>query len=84
VLLDEVLAGLTPRDAEVIPSSAAARVRNHGVMIEHVMQAVMNFRPGLVLSTAADPHGSPAECGASAVIEAYLATDRRPPESRPC
>jgi len=77
LLLDEVLAGLNPREiTEVIPVIRA--IRDAGVtvfMIEHVMQAVMSLADAVhVLSNGVlIAAGSPREIANDArVIEAYL------------
>ena len=77
LLLDEVLAGLNPREiADVVP--VIRGIRDSGVtvlMIEHVMQAVMNLSDeAWVLSNGKlIAHGSPREVAAHpSVIEAYL------------
>jgi branched-chain amino acid transport system ATP-binding protein len=77
LLLDEVLAGLNPREIEdVIP--LVRGIRDAGVtvlMVEHVMQAVMNLcDEAWVLSNGRlIAHGTPREmAGHPAVIEAYL------------
>ena len=77
LLLDEVLAGLNPREiADVIPLIRGLRESGITVlMVEHVMQAVMNLSDeAWVLSNGKlIAHGSPAEVAAHpAVIEAYL------------
>jgi len=77
LLLDEVMAGLTPVEInQIIP--VILGIRNAGVtilLIEHVMRAVMNLsddvwvlNSGLLIAS-----GNPAEIAANpAVIEAYL------------
>ena len=77
LLLDEVLAGLNPREIdEVIP--VVRGIRDGGVtvlMVEHVMQAVMHLcDQAWVLSNGrVIAHGTPREVTAEpAVIEAYL------------
>ena len=77
LLLDEVLAGLNPREiTEVIPVIRA--IRDSGVtvfMIEHVMQAVMSLADAVhVLSNGQlIAAGSPREIANDPrVIEAYL------------
>ena len=77
LLLDEVLAGLNPREIdEVIP--VVRGIRDGGVtvlMVEHVMQAVMHLcDEAWVLSNGrVIAHGTPREVTAEpAVIEAYL------------
>jgi len=77
LLLDEVLAGLNPREIdEVIP--VIRGIRDGGVtvlMVEHVMQAVMHLSDeAWVLSNGrVIAHGTPREVTAHpAVIEAYL------------
>ena len=77
LLLDEVLAGLNPREiADVIPLIRGLRESGITVlMVEHVMQAVMSLSDeAWVLSNGKlIAHGSPAEVAAHpAVIEAYL------------
>jgi branched-chain amino acid transport system ATP-binding protein len=77
LLLDEVLAGLNPREIdEVIP--VIRGIRDGGVtvlMVEHVMQAVMHLcDEAWVLSNGrVIAHGTPREVTShAAVIEAYL------------
>jgi len=77
LLLDEVLAGLNPREIdEVIP--LVRSLRDSGItvlMVEHVMQAVMNLSDeAWVLSNGKLlAHGTPKEMAAHpSVIEAYL------------
>jgi branched-chain amino acid transport system ATP-binding protein len=77
LLLDEVLAGLNPREIdEMLP--VVRGLRDSGVtvlMVEHVMQAVMNLSDeAWVLSNGRlIAHGTPREVAAdAAVIEAYL------------
>ena len=77
LLLDEVLAGLNPREiADMIP--VVRGLRESGItvlMVEHVMQAVMNLADtAWVLSNGRlIAHGTPAEVTTHpAVIEAYL------------
>ena len=77
LLLDEVLAGLNPREiADVVP--VIRGIRDSGVtvlMIEHVMQAVMNLSDeAWVLSNGKlIAHGTPRDVAAHpSVIEAYL------------
>ncbi len=77
LLLDEVLAGLNPREIdEVLP--VIRGVRDGGVtvvMVEHVMRAVMNLSDeAWVLSNGRlIAHGTPREVTSHpAVIEAYL------------
>jgi branched-chain amino acid transport system ATP-binding protein len=77
LLLDEVLAGLNPREiADMIP--VVRGLRESGItvlMVEHVMQAVMNLADAAwVLSNGRlIAQGTPAEVTAHpAVIEAYL------------
>jgi branched-chain amino acid transport system ATP-binding protein len=77
LLLDEVLAGLNPREIdEVVP--LVRGIRDSGVtvlMVEHVMQAVMNLCDAAwVLSNGRlIAHGTPREVADDAkVIEAYL------------
>jgi branched-chain amino acid transport system ATP-binding protein len=77
LLLDEVLAGLNPREiADMIP--VVRGLRESGItvlMVEHVMQAVMNLADAAwVLSNGRlIAHGTPAEVTSHpAVIEAYL------------
>ena len=77
LLLDEVLAGLNPREIdEVIP--LVRGLRDSGVtvlMVEHVMQAVMNLSDDVwVLSNGKLlAHGTPKEMASHpSVIEAYL------------
>ena len=77
LLLDEVLAGLNPREIEdVIPLVRGLRESGITVlMVEHVMQAVMSLSDeAWVLSNGKlIAHGTPAEVAAHrAVIEAYL------------
>jgi len=77
LLLDEVLAGLNPREiADMIPVVRDLRASGITVlMVEHVMQAVMNLADeAWVLSNGRlIAHGTPAEVTAHpAVIEAYL------------
>ena len=77
LLLDEVLAGLNPREiADMIPVVRELRASGITVlMVEHVMQAVMNLADqAWVLSNGrVIAHGTPAEVTAHpAVIEAYL------------
>jgi len=77
LLLDEVLAGLNPREiADMIP--VVRGLRDSGItvlMVEHVMQAVMNLADeAWVLSNGRlIAHGTPAQVTSHpAVIEAYL------------
>jgi len=77
LLLDEVLAGLNPREIdEVIP--LVRSLRDSGItvlMVQHVMQAVMNLSDeAWVLSNGKLlAHGTPKEMAAHpSVIEAYL------------
>ena len=77
LLLDEVLAGLNPREIEeVIP--LVRGIRDAGItvlMVEHVMQAVMNLcDEAWVLSNGRlIAHGTPREMASHpGVIEAYL------------
>jgi branched-chain amino acid transport system ATP-binding protein len=77
LLLDEVLAGLNPREiGEVIP--LVLSLRDSGItvlMVEHVMQAVMNLSDEVwVLSNGKLlAHGTPKEMASHPkVIEAYL------------
>jgi branched-chain amino acid transport system ATP-binding protein len=77
LLLDEVLAGLNPREIdEVVP--LVRGIRDSGttvLMVEHVMQAVMNLSDAVwVLSNGRlIAHGTPREVAEDAkVIEAYL------------
>jgi branched-chain amino acid transport system ATP-binding protein len=77
LLLDEVLAGLNPREiGDVLP--LVRSLRDSGItvlMVEHVMQAVMSLcDEAFVLSNGRlIAHGSPREVAAHpAVIEAYL------------
>jgi branched-chain amino acid transport system ATP-binding protein len=77
LLLDEVLAGLTPSEIrDFVPVIRAIRDRGITIlMIEHVMQAVMNLSEhvyvlaeGVIIA-----EGAPAAIAADAkVIEAYL------------
>ena len=77
LLLDEVLAGLNPREiADMIP--VVRGLRESGItvlMVEHVMQAVMNLADeAWVLSNGRLlAHGTPAQVTSDpAVVEAYL------------
>ena len=77
LLLDEVLAGLNPREIdEVVP--VIRGIRDSGVsvlMVEHVLRAVMNLSDeAFVLSNGRlIAHGTPREVTSDpAVIEAYL------------
>jgi branched-chain amino acid transport system ATP-binding protein len=77
LLLDEVLAGLNPREiAAVLP--VVHGIRDSGVtvlMIEHVMQAVMNLADRVLVLNEGRliAEGSPAQIANDArVIEAYL------------
>ncbi|HXM84024.1 MAG TPA: ABC transporter ATP-binding protein [Burkholderiales bacterium] len=77
LLLDEVLAGLNPREIdEVLP--VVRGIRDGGItvlMVEHVLRAVMNLSDeAWVLSNGRlIAHGTPREVTADpAVIEAYL------------
>jgi branched-chain amino acid transport system ATP-binding protein len=77
LLLDEVLAGLNPREiADMIP--VVRGLRESGItvlMVEHVMQAVMNLADeAWVLSNGRlIAHGTPAQVTSEpAVVEAYL------------
>ncbi|HZT61930.1 MAG TPA: ABC transporter ATP-binding protein [Burkholderiales bacterium] len=77
LLLDEVLAGLNPREiAAVLP--VVRGIRDSGVtvlMIEHVMQAVMNLADRVLVLNEGRliAEGSPAQIANDArVIEAYL------------
>lgn len=77
LLLDEVLAGLNPREIDdVLP--LVRGIRDGGItvlMVEHVMRAVMNLCDGAwVLSNGRlIAHGTPREVTSHpAVIEAYL------------
>ena len=80
LLLDEVLAGLTPSEIrDFVPVIRAIRDRGVTIlMIEHVMQAVMNLSEHIyVLAEGAIiAQGPPAAIAADAkVIEAYLGHD---------
>jgi branched-chain amino acid transport system ATP-binding protein len=77
LLLDEVLAGLNPREiAEVLP--VVRGIRDSGVtvlMVEHVMQAVMSLADTVFVLSEGRliAQGPPARIAADAlVIEAYL------------
>jgi len=77
LLLDEVLAGLNPREiADVLP--LVRGLRDSGItvlMVEHVMQAVMSLADATwVLSNGKlIAHGTPAQVTSHpAVVEAYL------------
>ncbi|HEY5900627.1 MAG TPA: ABC transporter ATP-binding protein [Burkholderiales bacterium] len=77
LLLDEVLAGLNPREIdEVVP--VIRGIRDSGItvlMVEHVLRAVMNLSDeAFVLSNGRlIAHGTPREVTSDpAVIEAYL------------
>ena len=77
LLLDEVLAGLNPREiAEMIPVVRAVAASGVTVlMIEHVMQAVMNLAQHVWVLAQGQliAQGTPAEVTSNrAVIEAYL------------
>ncbi len=81
LLLDEVLAGLTPTEvAQMI--ELVRRVRDSGVsvfMIEHVMQAVMNLSDRIVVLNFGQKlaEGRPEEVARNPqVVEAYLGDDK--------
>jgi branched-chain amino acid transport system ATP-binding protein len=81
LLLDEVLAGLTPTEvAQMI--DLVRRVRDSGVsvfMIEHVMQAVMNLSDRIVVLNFGQKlaEGRPEEVARNPqVVEAYLGDDK--------
>jgi branched-chain amino acid transport system ATP-binding protein len=77
LLLDEVMAGLTPTEINDIVAVIRA-IRDSGVtvlLIEHVMQAVMSLSDDVYVLNQGRiiAHGSPAEIATnSEVIEAYL------------
>jgi branched-chain amino acid transport system ATP-binding protein len=77
LLLDEVLAGLNPREiADMIP--VVRGLRESGItvlMVEHVMQAVMNLadEAWVLANGRLLAHGTPAQVTSDpAVVEAYL------------
>jgi branched-chain amino acid transport system permease protein len=77
LLLDEVVAGLTPRETNELMSIIQS-ISAQGVtilMIEHVMKAVMNLSNRIIVIHHGEKiaEGTPAEVGENkAVIDAYL------------
>ncbi len=77
LLLDEVIAGLTPKETKELMSIIQA-ISAGGVtilMIEHVMKAVMSLSNRIIVIHHGEEiaEGTPAEIGANkAVIDAYL------------
>jgi branched-chain amino acid transport system ATP-binding protein len=77
LLLDEVMAGLTPTEVNEIVAVIRS-IRDSGVtvlLIEHVMQAVMSLSDEIYVLNQGRmiAHGTPAQIGANReVIEAYL------------
>jgi branched-chain amino acid transport system ATP-binding protein len=77
LLLDEVVAGLNPTEAEKMVEVIRS-VRATGVtilMVEHILRVIMNVSDRLVVLSSGEllAQGSPAEVAANpAVIEAYL------------
>jgi len=77
LLLDEVMAGLTPRETDDM-ISLVRKIRDQGVtlfIIEHVMQAVMNLSERVVLLHHGEKivEGTPKEMASDRrVIKAYL------------
>src|SRR5258708_26456606 len=88
LLLDEVLAGLNPREvAAMVPVIRALAERGITIlMIEHVMQAVMRLAqhvfvlaPGRLIAQGAPP----AVVDEAALLEGFLRQGRAPPPSPP-
>jgi branched-chain amino acid transport system permease protein len=79
LLLDEVMAGLNPREQERV-GETIQRIRGHGVtllVIEHVMRAIMGLSDRILVLNegAVMAEGKPAEIAHDArVIAAYLGT----------
>jgi branched-chain amino acid transport system ATP-binding protein len=77
LLLDEVMAGLTPAEIDEI-MVILSEIRRGGIallVVEHVMRAIMSLSDRIVVMANGRKiaEGVPAEVGAnSAVIEAYL------------
>ncbi|MFB0507103.1 MAG: ABC transporter ATP-binding protein [Thermodesulfobacteriota bacterium] len=77
LLLDEVMAGLTPRETDDM-ISLVRKIRDQGVtlfIIEHVMQAVMNLSERVILLHHGEKivEGTPQEMASDRrVIKAYL------------
>jgi ABC-type branched-subunit amino acid transport system ATPase component len=82
LLLDEVFAGLTPRELPLAVELVRA-IRRRGVsliVIEHLMQVVMNLSDRVVVLHHGEELavGTPEEVVANpVVIEAYLGTEYR-------